>query len=282
MQTSYTQAPIQIIDIAGERTAYRRIGLEEGTPILFLNHLAAHMDGADPRVLDALANHFPVITFDYQGVGSSGGEAPLSVEEMAHNAIAFVRGLGYSRVHLLGLSLGGFVAQAMLAEAPELIASVILAGTGPAGDPGIARVPRITYYDMLRGGLAGRDPRYYLFFPATKEARSKGEAFIARTKGYQDPDKATRLKTLRRQLRAVVAWAKAAPQDFSSTTHRVWVVNGDKDRMVPTSGSYDLARRLPNATLTIYAGAGHGAIYQDVDRFIQQATAFYKANDTNE
>lgn len=143
-------------------------------------------------------------------------------------------------------------------------------------------MPRITYYDMLRGGLAGRDPRYYLFFPATKEARSKGEAFIARTKGYQDPDKATRLKTLRSQLRAVVAWAKSEPQDFSSITHRVWVVNGDKDRMVPTSGSYDLVHRLPNATLTIYAGAGHRAIYQDVDRFIQQATAFYKANDTNE
>ena len=198
---------------------------------------------------------------------------------MARDTIAFVRGLGYSRVHLLGLSLGGFVAQAMQTEAPELVASVILAGTGPAGDAGIARVPRITYYDTLRGVLRGRDPRYFLFFPVMKEARAKGEAFIARTSGYVDADKPTTLKTLRRQLRAVVAWAKAATQDFSGITQRVWVVNGDNDRMVPTSGSYDMARRLPNATLTIYEGAGHGAIFQEVDRFIQQATAFYKAND---
>ena len=77
----------------------------------------------------------------------------------------------------------------------------------------------------------------------------------------------------------MVAWAKAATQDFSGITQRVWVVNGDNDRMVPTSGSYDMARRLPGATLTIYEGAGHGAIFQEVDRFIQQATAFYKAND---
>ena len=48
--------------------------------------------------------------------------------------------------------------------------------------------------------------------------------------------------------------------------------------MVPTSGSYDMARRLPHATLTIYEGAGHGAIFQEPDRFIQQATAFYRAN----
>ena len=43
-----------------------------------------------------------------------------------------------------------------------------------------------------------------------------------------------------------------------------------------------MARRLPNATLTIYEGAGHGAIFQEVDRFVQQAVAFYKANDINQ
>ena len=260
------------------RTAYRRIGTSEATPILFLNHLAANMDGADPMLLDALAEHFPVIAFDYQGIGRSGGEAPLSVEQMARETITFVRGLGHTRVHLLGLSLGGFVAQAMLRLAPELISSVILAGTGPAGDAGIARIPRITYYDMLRGALMGRDARYYLFFPQTKEARLRGEAFIARTKGFIDSDQPTKVKTLRRQLRAVVAWAKSAPQDLSEVSQRVWVVNGDHDRMVPTSGSYDMARRLPHATLTIYEGAGHGAIFQEPDRFIQQATAFYRAN----
>jgi len=236
------------------------------------------MDGADPMLLDALAEHFPVIAFDYQGIGRSGGEAPLSVEQMARETIAFVRGLGHTRVHLLGLSLGGFVAQAMLRLAPELISSVILAGTGPAGDAGIARIPRITYYDMLRGALTGRDARYYLFFPQTKEARLRGEAFIARTKGFLDPDQPTKVKTLRRQLRAVVAWAKSTPQDLSEVSQRVWVVNGDYDRMVPTSGSYDMAPRLPHATLTIYEGAGHGAIFQEPDRFIQQATAFYRAN----
>jgi hydrolase, alpha/beta domain protein len=281
MQVSYTQAKIQTLSIEGMRTAYRRIGTSEGTPILFLNHLAANMDGADPMLLDALAEHFTVIAFDYQGIGRSGGEAPLSVEQMARETITFVRGLGHTRVHLLGLSLGGFVAQAMLRLAPELISSVILAGTGPAGDAGIARIPRITYYDMLRGALTGRDARYYLFFPQTKEARLRGEAFIARTKGFLDPDQPTKVKALRRQLRAVVGWAKSAPQDLSEVSQRVWVVNGDHDRMVPTSGSYDMARRLPHATLTIYEGAGHGAIFQEPDRFIQQATVFYKANDSH-
>ena len=53
---------------------------------------------------------------------------------MARETIAFIRALGYTKVHLLGLSLGGFVAQSLLAQAPELVDRVILAGTGPAGD----------------------------------------------------------------------------------------------------------------------------------------------------
>lgn len=72
--------------------------------------------------------------------------------------------------------------------------------------------------------------------------------------------------------------AKGEPQDFSEVNHRVWVVNGDDDRMLPTAGSYDLSERLPNATLIIYKGAGHGAIFQRADLFARQATTFYLAD----
>ncbi len=229
--------------------------------------------------MDNLAKHFTIISFDYQGIGLSGGSSALSVEEMAQETIAFIQALEYSNVHLLGLSLGGFVAQAMLRMAPHLIESVILAGTGPAGDKAISFVPRITFYDMLRGFLTGNDARYFLFFPKTTEARHQAKAFIARTQPRKNKDKPTTLKALLRQLRAVVSWAKAEPQDFSNVKHRVWVVNGDYDRMVPTAGSHDLAYRLPNASLTIYKGAGHGAIFQEAELFTQQAIAFYKAND---
>ena len=161
--------------------AYRSIGTAEGTPIVYLNHLAANLDNCDPQLMDALAADFKVISFDYPGIGLSAGKCATSVEEMARETIAFIRALGYTKVHLLGLSLGGFVAQSLLAQAPELVDRVILAGTGPAGDKGIARVPRITYYDMFRGLCTGRDPRYYLFFPSTSEAKHRAKAFILRT-----------------------------------------------------------------------------------------------------
>ena len=206
---------------------------------------------------------------------ASTGQVADSIEEMARDTVAFIRAMGYEKVHLLGLSLGGFVTQEILRIAPELIARVILAGTGPKGDRGIERVVRITYYDMFRAFWTRRDPRYYLFFPETSDAKALGQAFITRTNERRNRDEAIKLPVLLAQLRAVRSWAKGEPQDFSEVNHRVWVVNGDNDRMLPSAGSYDLSDRLPNATLIIYEGAGHGAIFQRADLFARQATAFY-------
>lgn len=279
MLTSYLHIPTQQIRVDGRQIAYRHFGTQGKTPILYLNHLAANLDGCDPQLMDALAKDFPVISFDYPGIGASEGSCAPTVAEMARQTIAFVRALKLDRVHLLGLSLGGFVAQELLLQAPELVQSVILAGTGPAGDRGIGRVPRITYYDMLRGALTGRDPRYYLFFPTLPPAREQAQRFLARTQQRQERDEAVTLSALLGQLRAVRAWATTPAQDFSHIRQRVWVVNGDHDRMVPTAGSYVLQERFPLASLTIYEGAGHGAIFQEVDRFTQQATIFYSANE---
>ena len=82
---------------------------------VLLHHLTAVLDDWDPRVVDGLAAKHHVIAFDNRGVGGSGGSTPTSVEEMARDAVAFIRALGLSKVDLLGFSLGGFIAQAIVA-----------------------------------------------------------------------------------------------------------------------------------------------------------------------
>jgi pimeloyl-ACP methyl ester carboxylesterase len=58
------------------------------------------------------------------------------------------------------------------------------------------------------------------------------------------------------QLKAIRAWGRQAPGDLSRIHHAVLVANGDQDKMVPSSNSVDLARRLPNADLVLYEDAG--------------------------
>jgi len=89
-----------------------------------------------------------------------------------------------------------------------------------------------------------------------------------------DRDKAITVQAFRTHLKAIHAWGLEQPTDLARIHHPVLVVNGDDDRMVPTTNSYDLARRLPNATLQIYPDAGHGGIFQYHEQFVREALEF--------
>jgi len=130
---SYQDAATRAVSVNGIDFVYRQLGPEGGVPLLFLNHLAAVLDNWDPRVVDGLAAQRRVITFDNRGVGASAGSTPNTIEAMARDAVAFTRALGLDHVDLLGLSMGGFVAQVIAQQEPQLIRRIILAGTGPAG-----------------------------------------------------------------------------------------------------------------------------------------------------
>lgn len=126
-----------MVDVGGANFAYRQLGASNGVPVIFLNHLGAVLDNWDPRVIDGVAARHRVITFDNRGVGASEGSTPDSVEAMARDAVAFIRALGFEQVDLVGFSLGGMVSQVIAQEEPQLVRSIVLAGTGPAGGVGI-------------------------------------------------------------------------------------------------------------------------------------------------
>ena len=97
MKEHYIDTPTQFVEVDGAAVAYRSIGTTEGTPIVYLNHLAANLDNCDPQLMDALAEDFKVISFDYPGIGLLTGKCATSVEEMARETIEFIRALGIDR-----------------------------------------------------------------------------------------------------------------------------------------------------------------------------------------
>ncbi len=276
--TSHQDATTKAADVGGTSFAYRDLGPRTGTPVIFLNHLGAVLDNWDPRVIDGLAAHRRVITFDNRGVGASEGRTPSSIAEMAKDAVAFIRALGFDQVDLLGFSMGGFVAQVIADEQPDLVRKVILTGTGPAGGEGIDKVTTLTYLDILKGALTFRDAKYYLFFTQTANGRSEARAFLKRLKERtENRDQAISVPSFRAHLKAIHRWGVQQPTDLSRIQQSVFVANGDHDRMVPTQNSADLARRLPNAKLKIYADAGHGGIFQYHAEFVPEALDFLDA-----
>ncbi|TCM52302.1 pimeloyl-ACP methyl ester carboxylesterase [Rhizobium sp. PP-F2F-G48] len=274
----YIDAPNQSITIDGVPFAYRELGPKTGVPIVLLNHWGAVLDNFDPRVVDALALHHRVIAIDYRGIGGSGGSAPLTVDEMTQDTIRLIRQMGLETVDLLGFSLGGFVAQDVALKAPGLVRKLILAGTGPAGGKGIDRVGRVSWPLILKGMLTLRDPKFYLFFTATANGRHAAKAFLARLKERKaDRDKDVTPKVFLRQLKAITAWGRHAPQNLGALKIPVLIANGDNDIMVPTENSIDMAQRIAGAELVIYPDAGHGGIFQNHDAFSKTALTFLAA-----
>ena len=80
-----------------------------------------------------------------------------------------------------------------------------------------------------------------------------------------------------RQLKAITAWGRQAPQDLGSIRIPMLIANGDQDKMVPSSNTYDLARHIPGLQLVIYEDAGHGGIFQNHADFVRRALAFLGA-----
>jgi pimeloyl-ACP methyl ester carboxylesterase len=194
---------------------------------------------------------------------------------MERDAVAFIRTLGFAQVDLLGFSLGGFIAQVIAQEEPQLVRKIILAGTGPAGGTGIDKVTSVTVRDMIKGALTFRHPEYYLFFTETRNGRRAAREFLARLKERtENRDKGVSIPDFIAQLKAIRAWAHQPPADLSIIYHPVLVANGDHDKMVPSSNSVDLARRLPNADLVLYEDAGHGGIFQYHEAFVKKALEF--------
>jgi pimeloyl-ACP methyl ester carboxylesterase len=93
----------------------------------------------------------------------------------------------------------------------------------------------------------------------------------------QDRDKGPTPRAFLRQLKAITAWGKQAPQELGRLRMPTLIANGDNDIMVPTVNSLELAKRIPNAQLIIYQDAGHGSIFQHHADFVAKALAFLDA-----
>jgi pimeloyl-ACP methyl ester carboxylesterase len=279
--TTWKVTPTRRINVGGVDYAYRELGTGTGVPVVFLHHLTAVLDDWDPRVVDGIAAHHRVIAFDNRGVGGTGSSVPSTVDQMGSDAIAFITALGMQKVDLFGFSLGGGVAQMVALQRPDLVRRMVLAGTGPRGGGGIDKMATIVGAAYLKAALTRSDPRNFLFFPRTPGGKRAAADYLGRLKERtHDLDKGISMQARIAQIQAIRHAGKSKPDDLSVITQPVLVANGDKDLMVDSSHSADMARRLPNSTLIIYPDSGHGGVFQYHQTFVAEVLRFLADGDS--
>jgi pimeloyl-ACP methyl ester carboxylesterase len=264
-------APTRFVEASGTRFAYRRFGNPGGAPIVLLQHFMGNLDNYDPAITDALAAGREVILTDNAGVGLSTGTAPETVEGMARDAASLIDALGLEHVDLFGFSMGGFVAQQIVVDRPELVRRIVLVGTGPRGgesmgqlDPDVAPLFGTAY-----------DPQDLMwlpiFFSPSGKSQAAGREFLERIRERtEDRDVPVSEATVAAHLAAAHEWGVAAPDGYDQLNricHPALVVNGNNDIIVATINSYILQQNLPNAELILFPDSNHGSHFQFTQAF---------------
>src|ERR1700726_1631086 len=280
---THQTAPTQFVEANGIRFAYRRFGRPSGVPLVFNQHYTGTMDHWDPAVTDGFAKDREVILFNNAGVSSSSGEVPTSFEEMGANAVALIKALGLTKVDVLGFSIGGFVAQEITLQAPDLVRRLVLLGTAPRGGEGMDggtpegnRIFGATY-----------DPPDHLwlsvFFTPSPRSQAAGRKFLKRFRlRSKDRDPEVNDKVAPAQRAAIGKWSAPSehPYDYLKTIRQpTLVVNGSTDVIIYTVNSFILQRNLPNAELIIYPDSAHGSHPQYSELFVRDVSMFLSAAD---
>jgi pimeloyl-ACP methyl ester carboxylesterase len=265
---------VEMAHVGDINIAYRTMG--QGDPIVLIMGYGSTMDMWDPRLLDSLAAKYRVIIFDNRGTGNTNAPPDnFSIDQFANDTAGFMSSLGIERCHVLGWSMGSFVAQELAIRYPDKVDKLILY----AGDCGgrEAVMPAAWVLDDLANSSGTPEEAgmrlFNLLFP--KEWLSRQPALY---EWFPIPKETSPPDNIKRQAEAIAAWPGTFDR-LNSIKAPTLLVSGKEDLIVPPENSFILAQRINASWLVQFNGAGHGLMYQYPDRLARIIADFIELSD---
>jgi pimeloyl-ACP methyl ester carboxylesterase len=237
--------------------------------------------------LPAFARAHRTVAFDNRGAGRSDKPpGPYSMQLLADDAVAVLDHLGIRRAHVVGISMGGMIAQDLALRHPERVGALVLACTFARPDANVHQVAADGAQQLgtpsplalLQGGtfdLSGVDVKQLFKFMMSLILTPE---FIAREKQWlralleRAVEYGFSVEAFLAQVAAVMNHDAAA--DLVRVRAPTLVVTGTEDKLVPPHHSDELARLIPGATLVKIPGGTHGFNVEMADRFNETVLGF--------
>jgi pimeloyl-ACP methyl ester carboxylesterase len=266
------EGPVYQTVADGIDIGYRQFG--HGPDLIMVTGDTAPMSLWMPYLLRPLAAHFRVTIFDNRGVGYTDDDLsrPLTVPLMARDTGALIEALGLVRPTLVGWSMGGEIGLTLAEQQPTILGALVTTG-GDAGSvhtvpppPGLVR--------KLASPKTGDKVFLELLFPPNRAGGAATGRFV---RSYEaTPQEIVSPRTLKRQEEAEEAFLRypGTWRGLAGITTPTLLTNGALDPGVPPVNARRMHGRIPGSTLSIYAGAAHGMLFQDAERFAAQIAGF--------
>jgi pimeloyl-ACP methyl ester carboxylesterase len=234
----------------------------EGPPVLLLNGWTASGLLWPGGWLRRLEERHHVVRVDNRGTGwARGAPAPFTIGDLADDAAAVLRATAPEPATVVGLSMGGMIAQELAVRHPDLVARLVLVATRPPAPANIAAPPPVLEREL--GQLlatAGPGPERAAWFRsvwAPQAAPGFAEAHPALVDELvgQILERVTPRAAVMNQLRAIAAWG--GPGRLARIGAETTVVHGVADELVPVGNGMRLVRLIPGARYRELPGVGH-------------------------
>lgn len=222
-----------------------------------------------------LAKHYRVVMFDNRGTGtSSRSPGPYTLEQFATDAVAVIDEVASGRAHVLGISMGGMIAQLVALDHSRRVDKLILVSTHCGGARALLPLPHIVPALFPTPGT-----------PADVVVRTRLAAIAAPGWAEKNPEQLeerlrqslkapTPVRTYRAQLDAILRSDRYARlDDIEAPT---LVVHGDADALVPYGNGELLAKRIPGARLHTLQGVGHLPMWEAPDETVRVILEFLR------
>jgi len=228
----------------------------EGTPVLLIMGLGTRGDSWAPLAEALAAVGYMAIHFDNRDVGWSTQMAgpTYQIADMAADAVGLLDHLGVDQAHVIGISMGGMIAQELLVTAPRRARRAVLIATSPGGPNAVQPAPEVLapLFVPIEDRVAALRAVYVAMcapgFAAANEALI--ESMIESAKR-----KPTSPEAVARQVAAIMRWTSwdRLPEISAPTL----VLHGAADPLIPAQNGALIAERIPGARLRMLPGVGH-------------------------
>lgn len=272
------EAQVRHVEAKDAKLAYYVRG--KGEPIILLNGFGMTMQHWDPDFVQKLSLGNELIIIDYRGVGASTGKVQgISQVQMAEDVITVMDQLKIDRAHIIGWSLGSFVAQNVAQRYPNRVEQLVLLATAPAGEAAIPASEEIR--NKVQKELAGTWEETYapMMFIDQKDTK----AYLERLKKAQAAREVPKTKgeSLDAKIAHQLAFAdpgleQARYLGLEKIKAPTLLISGDKDALTPLENAKIVEKRIPNAELIVIPDAGHAPMFEEVNETVKYIKTFLR------